>query len=196
MDEIQERLDLIDSMIRKARNNFSENGHLYIVWGWVIFACCLVQYFAGYRMGYRQAYLVWWLCWAVIPYMIWYIRKQKKREKVRTYTDEIINMIWIVFGVSAFLLGFVIGQNIGPDASKVILPVYLCLYGIPTFLCGVILRFRPLLMGGIACWLLSVSSIFVGEREHVLLIALAMIAGWLLPGYLLQQRHRKEVLHV
>lgn len=196
MDEMQERLDLIESMIKKARNNFSENGHLYIVWGWVILGCCLVQYFAGNLMGYKQANLVWWLCWAVIPYMIWYIRLQKKKERVRTYTDEIMDTIWIAFGVSAFLIGFVIGKNIGQDTSKVILPVYLVLYGIPTLLCGVILRFRPLVIGGISCWMLAVLSIFVAPREHVLLIAAAMIAGWLLPGYLLRLRHKKEMAHV
>ncbi len=196
MDEMQERLDLIESMIKRARNNFSESGHLYIVWGWVIFACCVVQYFAGNLMGYKQAYLVWWLCWTVVPYMIWYIRLQKRKEKVRTYTDEIMDSIWITFGISAFLIGFVIGTNIGQDINKVIVPVYLVLYGIPTLLCGVILRFRPLFIGGISCWLLSVASIFVDAQEHVLLIAAAMIAGWLLPGYLLRSRHRKEMAHV
>ncbi len=196
MEDMQQRLDLIESMIRKARNNFSENGHLYIVWGWVIFACCLVQYFAGSLMGYKQAYLVWMACWAVVPYMIWYIRRQKKREKVRTYTDEIMNTVWVTFGISAFLLVCVLGLALGPDMYKIVLPLYLCLYGIPTFLCGVILRFRPLVAGGIACWILSLASVFTPVREQVLLIALAMIAAWLLPGYQLRSRYRKETAHV
>ncbi len=196
MEDMQQRLDLIESMIKRARNNFSENGHLYIVWGWFIFACCLVHYFAGNLMGYKQAYQVWWLCWAVIPYMIWYIRSQKKKERVRTYTDEIMNAVWIAFGISAFLLSFVIGGNIGQGMEKVILPVCLVLYAIPTLLCGVILRFRPLVIGGIVCWLLAVASVFIAMREHVLLIALAMVAGWLVPGYQLRSRYRKETAHV
>ena len=32
----QQSLNLIESMINKARNRFSENGHLYLLWGWVI----------------------------------------------------------------------------------------------------------------------------------------------------------------
>jgi hypothetical protein len=38
----QDSLHLIESMINKARNRFSENGHLYLLWGWVILVCSVV----------------------------------------------------------------------------------------------------------------------------------------------------------
>jgi hypothetical protein len=35
---------LIESMINKAKNQFSDNGHLYLLWGWVIFICSAGQF--------------------------------------------------------------------------------------------------------------------------------------------------------
>jgi hypothetical protein len=37
-------LALIESMINKAQNRFSENGTLYLVWGWVVAICALSHY--------------------------------------------------------------------------------------------------------------------------------------------------------
>ena len=40
----QESMNLISSMIHKAKNQFSENGHLYLLWGWTIFICSVFQF--------------------------------------------------------------------------------------------------------------------------------------------------------
>jgi hypothetical protein len=34
----QESLQLIESMIDQAKSRFSENGHLYLLWGWIVIA--------------------------------------------------------------------------------------------------------------------------------------------------------------
>ena len=59
-------------------------------------------------------------------------------------------------------------------------------------LLGVIIKFKPLLIGGICCWLLSIMSMFVMYEFQLLLLAPAVIAAWLIPGYLLQQKFKKE----
>jgi len=40
----QESLALIESMIKKAKNQFSENGDTYLLWGWVVFVCSIAQF--------------------------------------------------------------------------------------------------------------------------------------------------------
>ena len=40
----QNSLALIQSMINKAKNNFSESGTLYLVWGIVVFICSIIQF--------------------------------------------------------------------------------------------------------------------------------------------------------
>ena len=34
-------LTIIQAMINKAKDQFSENGHLYLLWGWVILICSI-----------------------------------------------------------------------------------------------------------------------------------------------------------
>ena len=43
----KDSLLLIDSMINQAKNRFSENGFLYLLWGWVIFACAIFHFVAS-----------------------------------------------------------------------------------------------------------------------------------------------------
>lgn len=68
----------------------------------------------------------------------------------------------------------------------------LVLYGMPTILSGVILKFRPLIIGGFICWALVVVSIFIPVEYHLLLIAIAVIAAWIIPGYMLQNLYGRQ----
>ena len=75
-----------------------------------------------------------------------YIRKERKRRKVRTYTGDILAYVWIAFGISMILIAFILSLN---QQFILVNPVTLVIYGIPTFLSGIILRFRYLVLGGI-----------------------------------------------
>jgi hypothetical protein len=71
-------------------------------------------------------------------------------------------------------------------------PLFLAIYGVPTFLSGIILRFKPLVWGGVSCWLLSVLSVIIPVEYHLLLVSAAMIVAWIVPGYLLRAKHKKS----
>lgn len=184
-----ESLRLIDSMINKARNRFSENGHLYLVWGWSIFICALLEFSAAQWKWFNYSHSVWMLTLIPWAYMMVFLAKRKKTESVRTYTDEIASQVWLVFVVLMFLIGFVLRKY---QAFGALYPSFLALYGMPTFLSGVILRFRPLQAGAIACWLLAVVAMFIALPYQVLTLAAAVVAAWIIPGYLLQQKFRAE----
>ncbi len=66
------------------------------------------------------------------------------------------------------------------------------MYGMPTVLSGVILKFNPLKVGGICCWVLAILSTLVMYEFQLLLIALAVVAAWIIPGYLLKAKFKKE----
>jgi hypothetical protein len=68
----------------------------------------------------------------------------------------------------------------------------LVLYGIPTFLSGVILKFKPLSTGGFICWFLAVAAMFIPYEYQLLLLALAVACAWIIPGYLLRSKFKKE----
>lgn len=185
-------LELIQSMINKAKNRFTENGHLYLLWGWAVLICSITQFILLHFVHYSRHYLVWTLTWLVVIYQMIYIYRREKKAKVKTYTDDIIGFIWITFVILMFLFGFLFGNVMGEEYYKFINPGFLALYGMPTFLSGVILRFRPLRIGGICCWVLSVAASYVLYDYQLLLLGLGVAIAWILPGYILKARYKKE----
>jgi hypothetical protein len=69
----------------------------------------------------------------------------------------------------------------------------LAVYGMPVFLTGVIVRFKPLIIGGIACWILCIASTFITIYDYqFLLIPVAMLVAWIIPGYLLRAKYKQQ----
>jgi hypothetical protein len=187
-----EGLQVIQSMINKAKNQFSESGHLYLLWGWVVFVCSIAQFIMLHYFRYEYHYLVWLTTWLAFIYQFIYLSRQKKKTRVKTYTDDILSFVWITFVIMMFLFGVLYGRLLGDEYYRFISPGFLALYGMPTFLSGIILRFRPLLLGGIFCWLLSITATFIRPDYQLLLLTLAVVVAWIIPGYILQARYKKS----
>jgi hypothetical protein len=58
----------------------------------------------------------------------------------------------------------------------------------PTFITGGILRFRPLVVGGVLFWLFGMVSLFVWPEQGALLFGLALVTGYIIPGILLKRQ--------
>lgn len=186
-----ESLTVIQAMINKAKDQFSENGHLYLVWGWAILICSIGHFVLIRFFDYQYASMIWMLTWVAIIYQTYYLWKQEKRKKVRTYTDHIIGWVWITFVILMFLFGFLFSIALGKQYYQYMNVGFLALYGMPTFLSGITLRFKPLIYGGVMCWLLSIVACFTPYQFHLLLLALAVIIAWIVPGYILKARFKK-----
>ena len=184
-------LELIQSMINRARNQFSENGHLYLVWGWVVLVCSVAEFVLIRFYDYQHHYLVWMLTWLAVIYQFFYLYKNRKKKKVKTYTGEIVSYVWIVFVVLMLLTIFIHSSQPGNKAGM-INPFILALYGMPTFLSGKILQFPPLEMGGIGCWILAIISLYMPYEFQILFFGLSVIIAWIIPGYLLRNRYKTE----
>lgn len=182
-------LQLIESMINKAKNSFSENGHLYLIWGWMVLFCSIGHFVLLHFHVVQQPEMVWMLTWAALLYQLFYLVRKEKKAKVRTYTDEIIGFVWMVFGICGGISSFILA---GDDQWQKLYSIVLMLYGIPTFLSGAIMRFTPLKVGGICCWGLSILSVWVKDDSILLLLALAVVLAWIIPGYLLRKKYKRN----
>jgi hypothetical protein len=191
----RESLALIESMINKAKNRFSENGFLYLLWGWVILFCSLGQYVLLYLVHYPRHYLVWLSTWLALIIQFIYIARKRRKKRVSTYTEEILRYVWITFVILMFLLGFIINAKPSSGAAPEYMlsgSVLLAMYGMPTFLSGIILRFRALVAGGVSCWVLSFLCGFMPGRYQLLFLAAGVIIAWIIPGYMLRARYKQE----
>ena len=185
----KESLKLITEMINKAKNKFSESGTLYLVWGITVLICSLSQFVLGNLLGYKNAHYVWFFTWAVYIYQTIFLFRKKKKLKVKTYTDEILGYVWLCFIVCFFVMIFIL---IYSKRFELIYSAILVIYAIPTFLSGAILKARPLLIGGISCWVLALLSLFIPLQYHLLLISLAVLLAWIIPGLYLRNKYLND----
>lgn len=184
-----ESMALIASMINKAKNRFSENGLLYLWWGWLIFVCCVVQFIAIYFFK-ENVWYVWLSTWAMAIFQIFLIKKKRSRQIVKTYTEELNAFVWLDFFICLMLLIVIISFS---GSHKLIYPILLVVYGMPVFLSGVILKFKPLIFGSICCWAFSIIALFIKPQFQVLLVAVAVLIAWIVPGYLLRSKYKHSL---
>lgn len=185
----KDSLQLINAMINKAKNNYSESGTLYLVWGFTIFICSIAQFIALKFFDYQQAYYIWFVTWGVFIYQVIFLKRKKKTVKVRTYTDEVLGYVWICFVICLFVMLIILLQS---KSYTLINTVILVVYGIPTFLSGAILKIQSLTIGGICCWVLAEISLFIPLQYHILLISAAVLIAWIIPGIILRNKFLKQ----
>lgn len=181
----QQSLDLIQSMIRRAQGNVRANSFYFLLWGWIVTAANLGMYSLMKFTDYEHPYIVWLL---IIPAWIVtmiYGSRQDRQARARTPIDRVNMWLWIAYGIA--ILPFVLFME---EIRYNINPVILIVTAVPTFLSGIIIRFRPLLIGGILFYLFGMLCFMVDPINQYLVGGLAIICGYLIPGYLL--KHQKE----
>jgi hypothetical protein len=186
----QESLALITNMIGKTRNSFADNSFYFLFWGWLVFSCCIIQYILKVWVGVPWHYYVWMLTIAGGIVSGFYSSHQSKREKVKTFVDEAVDYLWIALGLTFMVLIIVNIVKAGAWASA--FTYYILLYAIGTYVTGSLIRFRPLIWGGLFNFLLAIATIFAGYDSQLLLGALALLTSYIIPGHLLRTHHQKN----
>jgi hypothetical protein len=204
----QESLALITQMINRAKEAYYSTGLDAIMWGTVIAICSLVR-LSEIHFGYRLPFDIYLLTVVAVIPQIFIVIKEKKEKKVKTYDDAFIGYLWLGFGISIFLLILIINnvfnewgawtdkyKDIGGESSphsfyEFVAPLFLMLYGMPTFVTGAACKFKPMLFGGIFCWVCSIAAIYTSIKVDLILTALAAIIAWLIPGILIKIEYGK-----
>jgi hypothetical protein len=177
-----ESLDIIAAMINEAKRNVRTNHFFFLFWGWVIVAANLGVYILQ-QLGYERPYLVWGITIPAWLYTLYKGFTRKKVPRTTTHFDRISRWLWMTFGLATFTLVF-FGFRINYQLNAVILVVA----SIPTVVSGVILRFRPLVYGGIVFWVAGVVNFLIPMATQPLVGAVAIVCGYLIPGYRLKRK--------
>lgn len=187
----QESIKVIEQMIAQAKHKITDNGTLYLLWGWVILFCSLGHFLLISLRWVSHPGWIWFTTCIAAIFHVLFLSKQEKELNHKTYTQEMIAYVWITFGVCMAVTSFMFGkEGKWPDMY----PIIIMIYGIPTFLSGALMRFNPLKVGGIACWILAVVASIAPIKFVLLILALAVIIAWIIPGYMLQHQYKKQTL--
>lgn len=177
-----ESLHIITSMIEQAKGNVQQQSFHLLLWGWVIVIANIGVYLLM-KLNVPHPYLVWLITIPTFLVSMYYGYTKGKKQTVFTHLNYVSMWLWISFGITIFILvgfGSSIGYNIGP--------VTITILAIPTLVSGVILKFKPLVIGGIAFWISGVVAFLVPWELQNIIGAVAMIIGYLIPGYMLKYK--------
>lgn len=204
----KESLDLIAMMINKAKDSYHDTGFSAIMWGAVIAFCALVK-LSELHFGYRLPFDIYLLTLVAVIPQVFITIKEKRERKVKSYDDAYMDYIWLAFGISIFLMIFIVNsifsawQPVAEEYQKLtdhsvkyrfhefISPLFLLLYGMPTFITGAACKFKPMLWGGIFCWICCIVTIYTTIKIDLLLTAASAIMAWLIPGILMEREYRR-----
>jgi hypothetical protein len=180
----QKSLQIIEDMIQKAKKQYSDDGFLLMLWGWLVFISALGHYLL-LMINYQYPFITWGLM--PVGGIISAIYGMKEKQKpYRTYTDTIMSYTWSAFGISLFIV-LIMMEKLQINCY----PIVLLLYGIPTFISGGVLKHKPLIFGAVSCWTLSLISFFQPFDIQLLLLAAGILLAYIIPGHLLRNQYLK-----
>ncbi len=184
----KDSLALITDMISKAKREAAGDGSFQILlWGWVISMCNFGQY-ALQKTDFAYPYAVWLLVIpAVIASIIYGVQKGRK-ARIKTHLDLVLNQLWLaVFVGIMIVLTF---MNILEFNHS---PIILILASLGMFVTGVLIRVNMVKIGGFVLALGAIVAFTLPVIDQYLVSGIAMVLGYLVPGYYLKKNYRDRV---
>lgn len=184
----EEGLEIIQGMIDLAKNKINDYGFHFILWGVLVMASSLTQYFM-LASGITDPHWVWGIMSLIGgPIAIIYEFRKSKRGTVQSKFDKIYGYLWMGFGITmAIAIWVSVMNHINPIAF------ILSLVGFATFVTGALQRFTPLIAGAVVFWVSAAICPTLGESHQLLINAGAIFLGYIVPGMLLWNKNKKRV---
>ena len=183
-----ESLAIITDMIAKVKKEAAGDGSFHLLlWGWVI-ALCNLGHYTLEKVGYEHPYYIWI---TIIPasFISFYWSYQKRsKANFRTHLDQILNQIWLgIFIAILIVLGFmpILGFNHNP--------VILLLAAVGMYATGSIIKVSIVKLGGLVLAIAAIIAFLVSVSDQYLVAGIAMVLGYLVPGYYLKNSYRERV---
>jgi hypothetical protein len=186
----EESFDVINKAIANFKINYKESSKVFLLWGWMLTLASvsnfiLLKFVHSMEPWVLKGYVILgsWALFILIGFIIMYfmVRKMNRTKKVHSHIDKFIDYLWWVTAPSFIIATFIcIKLGIAPP------PLMLLVAGIATTTTGLVIKFRPLTIGGMSFFVFSVAATFVTNEYMALVVSAALICGYLIPGYLLR----------
>lgn len=183
-----ESLQIIQQMIQAAKQDLSDNSFDLLWWGWLVAVAAVASY-ALQSTGIAPV----WLPWAIIMPLagvgsfIYHFRQGQRQAGISGPVGQFMRFLWTGMGV-LFAFSFSIMVVYGYQPGYIL---FIALYGLGTFATGGAIRFQPLQWGGVAAWVIAGAAFWVKGPELMLMLAMALLLSYIVPGHLLKAQYRR-----
>jgi hypothetical protein len=174
----QQSLVLISEVISQTKENIKVHSSVFLLWGWAL----AIASFLRFILQTQTSFKFYFLPFPILVAIVLVITICKNRTSVsETYLNFFLQKLWLVLPFAFIAIVFVsLYQKIEPFTYTLILA------SIVTSVSGMVMKFRPLVVGGVFFLIASVSCVFVSDEYKVLVHGIAIIVGYIIPGYILK----------
>lgn len=177
-------LSVIEEMINKTKERYSDSGFLYLLWGYLVVIAALLHYVLM-QTSYSYSFIGWAILMPLggIVSMVYSV-KENKKNYVKTYTDDVMKYTWLAFGFLLAIILLFMGR-LGLNTY----PLVMVAYGVPTFISGGVLKFRPLIIGALLSVTIGIISFNFTFDIQLLLLCASILVAYIIPGHMLRIQH-------
>jgi hypothetical protein len=186
----EESLQIISQTITNTRRKFKSHSYYFLLWGWIVIVASLlcfaaIIYAIKTQQGQHTA-LINNSIWGVACIIGWAftIKNSRKNRKITQATNQfemLVKNLWIVSGIGMVPIIFICARFHFYPA-----PIILLVLGLSTIITGLVIKFRPIIIGGFVLWIFSIVCSFIVNEYQLLLYAFAVVFGNIIPGYMLK----------
>ena len=185
----EESLKIIQQMITQAKVDITDNGFGWLLWGSLIFLTCISTY-VFIDIGSANIFLGWNIFGILTIVLLLFDVVSHKKKPVRTYVGDLLKLVDIGFIICLFTVIFSINVAVSPNSG---FGFFLMIFAFLMLVRGGALKSRALIVGAMVNWV-GALAIFVNKefRYDMLIMAAAVLAGYIIPGLLLMKQYRKS----
>ena len=188
----EESLQIIQDMIRSAKQEQKDNGMGWIVWGWMLFLASAFTVI-NLHVNVVKTFFFWNTFGIATIVMLIFssIRNNnKKSHRVTTYIKEIFNKLNIGFTITLLVIIVAINVGVGPIKGFALLTA---LYGFWVLIYGALFNFKPSIIASYFVWALAIAGLFVQSFEWVMILhGSAVFIGYIIPGHIAYKEFTKS----
>ncbi len=176
----EESLAIITEMIRQTKRNVRGGSFYFILWGWVSFIGFAGHFLLEQMTDFAYPFAIWAIAIPAWIVSLLYGRKKSEEQRITTYGDKLILWTWVAFTICIVIVIFS-GLFFRHLNGLIIL-----MAGMSTFMTGLIIRYKPLIIGGSALWIFAAIALGVPYEYSYPVAAVGILCGYLIPGYMLK----------
>ena len=184
----EKSLEIIHQMINQAKTNITDNGLSWLLWGIMIFLASLSTYFFLY-IGSDNIFLGWNIFGIVTIILLLYDIFRPKKKLVSTYVSDLMKLVDIGFIICLFTIIFSINVAVGANGG---FGFFLMIFAFMMLIKGGAIKSRSLMIGAVVNWAGAIVMFINKEFKYdMLIMAAAVLIGYIIPGILLWRQYRK-----
>lgn len=186
----QQSLEIIQQMIAQAKTNITDSGFGWLLWGTMIFLTCISTYIF-IDIGSENIFLGWNIFGLITVILLTYDIIKHKKKQARTYVDDLLKLVDIGFIICLFTIIISINVAVSPNSG---FGFFLMIFAFLMLIKGGVVKSNSLMIGAVVNWAGAI-AIFINKefRYDMLIMAAAVLIGYIIPGLELRSKYRKSI---